>query len=125
MDEKKIKSIIENMTLEEKVSICSGSDFWHTQEIKRLDVPEVMVSDGPHGLRKQNLEADHLGVNNSIKAVCFPTGVALASSFDTDLVYKVGQAIGSECQAENLAAILGPANNIKRSPLCGRTSNII
>lgn len=120
METKKIKEIIKKMTLEEKVSICSGSDFWHTTAIERLGIPAVMVSDGPHGLRKQDLEADHLGINNSIKAVCFPTGVALASSFDTDLVYKVGQAIGSECQAESVACILGPANNIKRSPLCGR-----
>lgn len=120
MEVKKIKAIVKKMTLEEKVSICSGSDFWHTTAIERLGVPAVMVSDGPHGLRKQDLEADHLGINNSIKAVCFPTGVALASSFDTELVYKVGQAIGNECQAENVACILGPANNIKRSPLCGR-----
>ena len=120
MDSKKIKALIKKMTLEEKVSLCSGSDFWHTQEIERLGIPAVMVSDGPHGLRKQDLEADHLGVNNSIKAVCFPTGVGLASSFDVELVQKVGEAIGNECQAENLAAVLGPANNIKRSPLCGR-----
>lgn len=120
MEAKKIKALVKKMTLEEKVSMLSGSDFWHTQGIERLDIPEVMVSDGPHGLRKQNLEADNLGVNNSIKAVCFPTGVSLASSFDTDLVYKVGEVLGNECQAENLAAILGPANNIKRSPLCGR-----
>lgn len=120
MEAKAIRSLIKKMTLEEKVSICSGSDFWHTTAIERLGIPAVMVSDGPHGLRKQDLKADHLGVNNSIKAVCFPTGVGLASSFDTELVYKVGQAIGSECQAENLACVLGPANNIKRSPLCGR-----
>lgn len=120
MDNKQIKSLIKKMTLEEKVSLCSGSDFWHTQAIDRLGIPSIMVSDGPHGLRKQNLEADNLGVNNSIKAVCFPTGVALASSFDTDLVYKVGQALGKECQAESVGTILGPANNIKRSPLCGR-----
>lgn len=120
MDKKKIKALVKKMTLEEKVSMCSGSDFWHTQGLERLGIPEVMVSDGPHGLRKQDLEADHLGVNNSIKAVCFPTGASLASSFDTDLVYRVGEAIGNECQAENLATILGPANNIKRSPICGR-----
>lgn len=120
MEAKQIKALIKKMTLEEKVSICSGSDFWHTQAIERLGIPAVMVSDGPHGLRKQNLEADNLGVNNSIKAICFPTGVALASSFDTELVEKVGEAIGNECQAENLATILGPGNNIKRSPVCGR-----
>lgn len=120
MDAKKIKNLISKMTLEEKVSMCSGSDFWHTQAIERLDIPAVMVSDGPHGLRKQNLEAENLGVNNSIKAVCFPTGVGLASSFDVELVEKVGEALGEECQAENVATILGPGNNIKRSPVCGR-----
>ena len=120
MEAKQIKALIKKMTLEEKVSFLSGADFWHTKAIDRLDIPAVMVSDGPHGLRKQDLEADNLGVNNSIKAVCFPTGAALASSFDVDLVEKVGEAIGNECQAEGLATILGPGNNIKRSPLCGR-----
>lgn len=120
MDNKKIKDLIRKMTLEEKVSMCSGSDYWHTQAIERLGIPEVMVSDGPHGLRKQNLEVENPGVNNSIKAICFPTGVCLASSFDVGLVERVGAAIGNECQAENLAAVLGPGNNIKRSPVCGR-----
>lgn len=120
MEAKKIKSLVRKMTLEEKVSMCSGSDFWHTEAIERLGIPSVMVSDGPHGLRKQNLQTDNLGRNNSIKAVCFPTGVCLAASFDEELVYKVGQALGKQCQAENVGAILGPANNIKRSPLCGR-----
>lgn len=120
MDNRKIKTLIKKMTLEEKVSMCSGSDFWHTQAIERLGIPFIMVSDGPHGLRKQDLEADNLGRNNSIKAVCFPTGVALASSFDEELVYKVGQALGNQCQAENVGVLLGPGNNIKRSPICGR-----
>ncbi len=116
----KIKSLIKNLTLEEKVSLCSGSDFWHTKEIERLGIPSVMVSDGPSGLRKQDYEAGENKVNTSIKAVCFPTAVNLAASFDVDTVKKVGEAIGDECQAENVAAILGPGNNIKRSPLCGR-----
>lgn len=118
--DKKIKALIKKMTLEEKVSMCSGSDFWHTQAVDRLGIPFIMVSDGPHGLRKQNLDADNLGKNNSIKAVCFPTGAALASSFDEELVYKVGQALGNQCQAENVGVLLGPGNNIKRSPICGR-----
>ncbi len=116
----KIKKLLKELTLEEKVSLCSGSDFWHTKEIKRLGIPSVMVSDGPSGLRKQDYEAGQNSVNTSIKAVCFPTGVNLAASFDVDVVRTVGEAIGEECQAENVAAILGPANNIKRSPLCGR-----
>ena len=116
----KIKSLIKNLTLEEKVSLCSGSDFWHTKEIERLGIPSVMVSDGPSGLRKQDYEAGANKVNTSIKAVCFPTGVSLAASFDRDTVRRVGEAIAEECQAEDVAVILGPANNIKRSPLCGR-----
>lgn len=79
-----------------------------------------MVSDGPHGLRKQDESGDHLGINDSIKAVCFPAGCATASSFDRDLLYKVGETLGNECQAEGVGVILGPAVNIKRSPLCGR-----
>ncbi|MBO4904564.1 MAG: glycoside hydrolase family 3 C-terminal domain-containing protein [Lachnospiraceae bacterium] len=116
----KIRSIVKKLTLEEKVSLCSGSDFWHTKEIDRLQIPAVMVSDGPSGLRKQDPDADVRSVNNSIEAVCFPAGVNLAASFDTDIVQTVGEAIGEECQAENVGTILGPGCNIKRSPLCGR-----
>lgn len=115
-----LKAIIENMTLEEKAGMCSGKDFWHLKGIERLGIPEVMVSDGPHGLRKQSDKADHLGVNESIPAVCFPTACATACSFDRELLQKMGETIGKECQAENVSVILGPAVNIKRSPLCGR-----
>ena len=108
------------MTLEEKAGMCSGKDFWHLKGVERLGIPEVMVSDGPHGLRKQAAEADHLGLNESIKAVCFPTACATACSFDRDLLEEMGERIGDECQAEDLSVILGPAVNIKRSPLCGR-----
>ncbi len=116
----KIKSLVKKLTLEEKVSLCSGSDFWHTQEIKRLDIPSVMMSDGPNGLRKQDPDADVRATSKSIKAVCFPAGVNLAASFDTDTVFRVGEMIGEECRAEGVATILAPGNNIKRSPLCGR-----
>lgn len=115
-----IKSIISQMTLEEKAGMCSGEDFWHLKSVERLGIPKVMVSDGPHGLRKQDESADHLGINDSIRAVCFPAACATACSFDRDLLKTLGEAIGNECQAENLSAILGPAVNIKRSPLCGR-----
>ena len=115
-----VKGIIREMTLEEKAGMCSGKDFWHLKGVERLGIPEVMVSDGPHGLRKQAAEADHLGLNESIKAVCFPTACATACSFDRDLLEKMGERIGDECQAEDLSVILGPAVNIKRSPLCGR-----
>ena len=115
-----IKALIAQMTLEEKAGLCSGADFWHTKAIERLGVPASMVSDGPHGLRKQDDKADHLGVNDSIKAVCFPAGCATSASFDKELIGKVGQAIGDSCQHEKLSVVLGPAVNIKRSPLCGR-----
>lgn len=115
-----IKEIISNLTLEEKAGLCSGSDFWHTKAVKRLGVPAIMVSDGPHGLRKQEETGDNFGINESIKAVCFPAGCATASSFDRELVYTMGAALGNECQAENVNILLGPAVNIKRSPLCGR-----
>ena len=108
------------MTLEEKAGLLGGGDFWHTKAVERLGIPAFMVSDGPHGLRKQDKEADHAGINDSIKAVCFPAACATASSFDTELVRRMGEAIGKECQAEDVAVILGPAVNIKRSPLCGR-----
>ena len=115
-----IKKLVGEMTLEEKAGLCSGADFWHTKTVDRLNVPASMVSDGPHGLRKQDEKSDHLGVNDSIKAVCFPTACATASSFDRELLTSLGEALGDECQAENVSVILGPAVNIKRSPLCGR-----
>lgn len=120
MTVEKIREIISQMTLEEKASLCSGEDFWHTKAVERLGVPAMMVSDGPHGLRKQKEEGDHLGVNDSIVAVCYPAGCASASSFDRSLLEKMGQAIGESCQAEGVGVVLGPAVNIKRSPLCGR-----
>ena len=120
METAKIKELVSKMTLEEKASLCSGLDFWHTKGVERLGIPSEMVSDGPHGLRKQDDKADHLGINDSIQAVCFPAGCATASSFNRELVTKLGETLGEECQAENVSAILGPAMNIKRSPLCGR-----
>ena len=116
----RIKELISKMTLEEKASLCSGADNWHTKEIKRLNIPSVMMVDGPHGLRKQEGETDHLGLNESVKAVCFPAACATASSFDVDLMERMGETLGAECQAENVSMLLGPAVNIKRSPLCGR-----
>lgn len=115
-----IKKIISEMTLEEKAGMCSGEDFWHLKSVERLGIPSVMVADGPHGLRKQEEEGDHLGINDSIVAVCFPAACATASSFDTELIYEMGKTLGEECQAENLSVLLGPAVNIKRNPLCGR-----
>lgn len=115
-----IGKIIRKMTLEEKAGMCSGGDFWHLKAVPRLGVPRIMVSDGPHGLRKQEEEGDHLGVNASVQAVCFPAAAGLSASFNKVLFKRVGQILGAECQAENVAVLLGPAVNIKRSPLCGR-----
>ena len=120
MDIKDIRNLIAQMTLEEKAGLLSGEDFWHTKPVERLGVPRSMVSDGPHGLRKQDDQADHLGINESIKAVCFPAASATAASFDPDLIEKMGEALGEACQHEKLSVLLGPAVNIKRSPLCGR-----
>ena len=115
-----IKALITQMTLEEKCSLLSGLDFWHTKPIDRLGIPACMVSDGPHGLRKQDEAADNLGMNDSIEAVCMPAACATAASFDKEMIYRMGQAIGDSCQHEKLSVVLGPAVNIKRSPLCGR-----
>ena len=115
-----IKQLISQMTLEEKAGMCSGLDFWHLKGVERLGIPSVMVSDGPHGLRKQEEGGDHLGINDSIKAVCFPPAVLSACSFDRDLMHEFGDTIGREAQANDLSVVLGPAVNIKRSPLCGR-----
>ena len=120
MEIQKIRDLVGQMTLEEKAGLCSGDDFWHTKAVERLGIPRTMVSDGPHGLRKQDDKADHLGINESIKAVCFPAASATAASFDTELLEKMGEALGDSCQHEGLSVLLGPAVNIKRSPLCGR-----
>lgn len=115
-----IKSILEQMTLEEKASMCSGEDIWQLKVIERLNIPRIRLCDGPSGLRLQNDADNHLGVNASEEMVCYPAGSAAASSFDRELMKEQGSALGEECQASNIAVVLGPAFNIKRSPLCGR-----
>lgn len=115
-----IEQIISALTLEEKAGLCSGRDFWHTKAVERLDIPSVMMCDGPHGLRKQKGEGDHLGINESIETVCYPTASALASSFDRNVLSRLGRALGQECVAEDVGMLLGPGLNMKRSPLCGR-----
>lgn len=125
-----MKSIIENyqkaielvkeMTLEEKASLTLGSDFWHTKEISRLNLKSIQVSDGPHGLRKEVRDSDKKVLVNSYPATCFPLAAASSCSFDKDLLEELGDAIGKECLSEDIAVILGPGTNIKRSPLCGR-----
>jgi beta-glucosidase len=115
-----IKGIIKQMTLEEKAGLCLGLNVWHTKGVERLGIPSIMMTDGPHGLRKQVGSADHLGIHQSVPATCFPSGAALACSWDRELLRKVGVALGKECQAQGVSILLGPAANIKRSPLCGR-----
>lgn len=116
----RVDQIIEQMTLEEKTAMCSGGDFWHLKGIKRLGISEIMVSDGPHGLRKQEEKGDHLGMGGSIEAVCFPSASGLAASFDRQVLRETGRLLGQACAAEDVAVLLGPGINMKRSPLCGR-----
>lgn len=115
-----IQKLINEMTLEEKASLCSGLNFWYLKGIERLGIPSIMMTDGPHGLRKQAGAADHVGLNESVPATCFPTASALAATWNRDLVYQVGAALGEACRQEKVSVILGPGANIKRSPLCGR-----
>src|SRR5919199_2128513 len=115
-----VPAVLAELSLEEKAALCSGADFWNTKAVERLGVPGVMLTDGPHGLRKQATSADHVGLADSVPATCFPPAVALGSSFDADLVERVGRALGAESRAEHVAVLLGPGINIKRSPLCGR-----
>ena len=112
--------LLTQLTLEEKAKLCSGQDFWHLEGIERLGLDAVMVTDGPHGLRKQGAAADHLGANKSIPATCFPTASGLASSWNRELMHEVGEALGEHCAEENVTVLLGPGMNIKRHPLCGR-----
>jgi len=116
----KMQDLIAKMTLEEKASLCSGLNFWHTKPIDRLGIPSIMLTDGPHGLRKQVDAGDPIGLNESVPATCFPTASALAATWNRELVKQVGVALGEECRQEKVAVILGPGANIKRSPLCGR-----
>jgi len=111
---------IKQMTLEDKVALCSGTDFWSTKAFEKYGIPSITLSDGPHGLRKQNADGEHLGINKSEPATCFPAACALGSSWDKNLVRQIGVAIGKEAFDEGVAVVLGPGINIKRNPLCGR-----
>lgn len=116
----KHQDLIEKMTLEEKAAILSGKNVWQTREIDRLNIPSVFLSDGPHGIRKQVGEGDHLGLNASLEATCFPTAATIANSWNEALGEEIGQALGEEASAQEVSVLLGPGLNIKRSPLCGR-----
>ncbi len=112
--------LVGQMTLQEKTGLMSGRGFWTLKSVERLGLKQIMVSDGPHGLRKQAAKADHVGLNKSVPATCFPTAVALAASWDRGLLQKVGDTIGLEAQVQDLAVVLGPGINMKRHPHCGR-----
>lgn len=113
-------SILDQMTNEEKAQLGSGADFWHTQPIPRLGIPSIMMTDGPHGLRKQKEQGDHIGINQSYPATCFPTAATTANSWDKELLGLMGEALARECHSQHVSVLLGPGINIKRSPLCGR-----
>lgn len=115
-----IKEIIASMSLQEKADLCTGKDFWKTRDYEKYGIPSIMLTDGPHGLRKQEAKTDHLGMFESVASTCFPSSVGLASTWNRDLVREVGSALGKEAQAEGVSVLLGPGVNIKRSPLCGR-----
>ena len=113
-----IKKIISEMTLEEKALLVSGKDMWTTDAIERVGIPSIFMSDGPHGLRKQeNNQNTDAEIYDSIDAVCFPTACATTASFDRELMYRMGVDLGKECQAVDVSTILGPAINIKSFPL--------
>lgn len=116
-----LEQAVAQMTLEEKIALCSGADFWHTKAMERYGIPTMMMCDGPHGLRKQEDAADMLGVNQAVPATCFPTAVSTACSWDAELLSEIGQAIGAEAAAQGVGLVLGPGANLKRDPLCGRS----
>lgn len=125
--------LISQMTLEEKVAFCSGSDYWHTASIERLGIPSILWSDGPHGIRnsvgthdkdepkKKDKKGEGMdALLGGIPAVCYPTAATTACSWDPELIYGMGELLGEECIAEKVSVLLGPGTNMKRSPLCGR-----
>jgi beta-glucosidase len=110
--------IVASLSTPDKIRVLSGSDFWNTESVP--GAPSVMVTDGPHGLRKQNGDTDHVGLSHSVAATCFPTASALGSTWDRDLLREIGAALGRECRAEDVAVLLGPGLNLKRHPAGGR-----
>lgn len=111
---------IKKLSIEEKAALLQGKTVWTTYSFEHADIPEIFLSDGPHGLRKQAGAADHLGLNESVPATCFPTAAGMANSWNLELAEELGRALGEEAAANNVHVVLGPGLNIKRSPLCGR-----
>lgn len=116
----KYKDLISKMSLEEKCYLMSGKDFWATRSVQRLKIPGMSLSDGPHGLRKQEGAGDQLGLNASLPATCYPTAATIANSWDVELGEEIGRHLGNEAAVQGVGVLLGPGLNIKRSPLCGR-----
>ena len=116
----KYGEMIQKMTLEEKAAFLSGKGEWQTWDFERLGIPSMYCSDGPHGIRKQAGAGDHLGLNPSLPATCFPTAATMANSWDPELGEEIGKALGEEAEVQDVHVVLGPGLNIKRSPLCGR-----
>lgn len=115
-----IEKILSQMTLEDKIALCSGANFWQTKKYEQYGIPSLFMCDGPHGLRKQEDVADMLGVNKSRPATCFPAEVTTAGSWDPELLTEIGAAIGEEAKEQRVGLVLGPGANLKRNPLCGR-----
>lgn len=117
-----ISSIVKTMSLEDKIALCSGENFWETKKFEKYGIPAMFMSDGPHGLRKQDagVGTDMLGLNDSVPATCFPAEVTTAGSWDVDLLERIGTAVGKEARYQKVGLVLGPGANIKRNPLCGR-----
>lgn len=114
------EEIINQMSLEEKAQLCVGEDYWNSKEFEKYGIPKIKMSDGPHGLRVQKEKQDNLGINESEVSVCFPTSSTLANSWNREMAYELGRALGQEAKTEGVNIVLGPAINIKRTPLCGR-----
>lgn len=119
-----VDELLKELTLEEKCSLLSGETFNDSQSVPRLGIEKMLMTDGPHGLRKQSDKPDHLGMNVSVPATCFPPACALGSSWNREIVYKMGEALASECRAENVAVILGPGNNTSVLPSAEETLSI-
>lgn len=115
-----VETILQAMTLEDKIALCSGADFWTTKAFEKYGIPALFMCDGPHGLRRQEKDADMLGVNDSRPATCFPPAVTMAGSWDPELLEEIGAAIGREANEQGVGLVLGPGANLKRNPLCGR-----
>lgn len=113
--------LLKELTLEEKCALLSGAETFKTRGMPQHGIPQIWLSDGPHGLRKQAGESDHLGLNPSVPATCFPTASAVANSWDAALGEEIGAALGEEAAAQEVSVVLGPGLNMKRNPLCGRS----